>query len=91
MTTAQILFEQYKVLPPRIQQKLKSLILEDKSKAEEDDDDESGDAIRISLKALKESIEAVKLFKAGKMKTQTLDELWAEIDAEEKEVQAHEA
>jgi hypothetical protein len=29
MTTAQVLFEQYKVLPQRIQQQLKQLIVQD--------------------------------------------------------------
>jgi hypothetical protein len=94
MTTAQILFEQYKVLPPRVQQKLKNLILEDKIEVEEtddddedideedDDDDENGDTIRISLKALHESIEAVKLLKAGKMETHNARQMVAEVERE---------
>lgn len=92
MTTAQILYEQYKVLPPQIQQKLKTLILENKTEIEEEeeeededsenDDEEDGDTIRISLKALHESIEAVKLLKAGKMKTYDAREMLAEIRKE---------
>ena len=60
MTTAQILFVQYKVLPPRVQQKLKNLILEDKIEDgdidKDNDGNENGDTVRISLKALKKII-----------------------------------
>lgn len=91
MTTAQILFAQYQVLPPRVRQKLKNLILEDKIEIEDEDDDgdedededeENGDTIRLSLKALHESIEAVKLLKAGKMETYDARKMLAEIRKE---------
>ena len=91
MNTAQILFEQYKVLPPHIQQQLKQLIIgaERPAAAEpaapaapeaDDDDDESGDTIRISLEALHTSIEQVKLLRAGKIKGRPLAELLAELE-----------
>lgn len=101
MTTAQILFEQYKVLPPRVRQRLKNLILEDKIEIEDDndendvsddddeDEDENGDTIRISLKALHESIEAVKLLKAGKMKTYPIEQVLAEMRAEQEQDAYH--
>lgn len=83
MTTAQILFEQYKVLPKRIQQQYKKLILEAERPAaapqEDDEDDETGDTIRISLEALHTSIEQVKLLKAGKITGRPAREVLAEL------------
>lgn len=84
MTTAQVLYEQYKVLPPRIRKELRKLIvIESEPVAEQEDDDENGDTIRISLKALKESIRDVKLLKAGKLKTTSFDDFLAELKHEE--------
>ena len=95
MTTAQILFEQYKVLPKRIQRELKELIDEEEkpknavksavkpADVEEEDDDDNGDTIRISMKALKDSIREVKLLKAGKQKGRPARELIAEIRKEQ--------
>ena len=95
MNTAQILFEQYKVLPPHIQQQLKQLINSAERPAaaesaapaapeadDEDDDDESGDTIMISREALRVSIEQVKLLRAGKVKTSTMYELFASLENE---------
>ena len=87
MTTAQVLFEQYKVLPPRIQQQFKKLIVAADQPAASrpavaEDDDDSGDTIRISLEALHSSIEQVKLLKAGKLKTQSARAMLAEVKAE---------
>lgn len=86
MTTAQVLFAQYKVLPPRIQQQFKKLIVQaDKPVAasvtveEEDDDDDSGNTIRISMEALNTSIEQVKLLRAGKITGRPAREALAEI------------
>lgn len=85
MTTAQVLFEQYKVLPKRIQRELKEMIIQEEKPtlAEEDDDDENGDTIRISIKALKDSIREVKKLKAGKQKGRPIEELLAELQREE--------
>ena len=87
MTTAQVLFEQYKVLPPRIQQQFKKLVNGKATPApqpattlEDDDDDDSGDTIRISMKALHSSIKQIKLLKAGKITGRPIAELLKELD-----------
>ena len=86
MTTAQVLFEQYKVLPPRIQQQFKRLVVGKAAPAPhpattlEDDDDDSGDTIRISMKALHSSIKQIKLLKAGKITGRPIAELLKELD-----------
>lgn len=84
MTTAQVLFQQYQVLPKRIRQELKQLIDEaEKPPVDDDeDDDENGDTIRISMKALRDSIREVKLLKAGKQKGRPIEELLAELKRE---------
>lgn len=89
MTTAQILFEQYKVLPPRIQQQFKKLIVAADQPAarrpvpETDEDDEDTDTtISISMEALHASIEQVKLLKAGKITGRPAREVLAEIREE---------
>ncbi|RZK30450.1 MAG: hypothetical protein EOO57_17765 [Hymenobacter sp.] len=84
MTTAQVLFEQYKVLPKRIQQQFKQLIVQaDQPAAAEDDDGDTDTHISISMEALHTSIEQVKLLRAGKAKLSTLGELFAELEADE--------
>lgn len=85
MTTAQDFYQQYKELPPRVRQELKKMIVKEAPfiDEDEDDDEENSDTIRISLKALKESIEQVKLFKAGKIKSRPISELLAELDNEQ--------
>ena len=89
MNTAQILFEQYKVLPPHIQQQLKQLINGAEQPApaaapvlDDEDEDEDGDTIMISREALRVSIEQVKLLRAGKVKTSTMYELFASLENE---------
>lgn len=83
MTTAQVLFRQYQVLPKRIRQELKELIIEAEKPSVDEDDNDNGDTIRISMKALKESIREVKLLKAGKQKGRPIEELLAELKREE--------
>lgn len=83
MTTAQVLFQQYQVLPKRIRQELKELIIEAEKPSVDEDDNDNGDTIRISMKALKESIREVKLLKAGKQKGRPIEELLAELKREE--------
>ena len=89
MTTAQVLFEQYKVLPKRIQQQFKQLITQADQPAarssaadEEDEDGDTDTTIRISRAALEVSIEQVKLLRAGKAELSTLEELFADLEAE---------
>lgn len=67
MSTAQILFEQYKVLPPKIQAELKSLILEEE------------ETIEISVKHLKEAVKEINLLKQGKAKTRPIEDLLSEL------------
>ncbi len=88
MTTAQVLFEQYKVLPKRIQQQFKKLILEADQPAARPvtpatDDEDTDTHVSISLEALHSSIEQVKLLRAGKAKLSTVEELFAELEADE--------
>ena len=82
MTTAQVLFQQYQVLPRRIRQELKALIIEAEKPPMDGDDDDNGDTIRISMKALKDTIRDVKSFKVGKQKTRSAREALAEIKRE---------
>ncbi len=83
MTTAQVLFQQYQVLPKRIRQELKELIIEaEKPPVYDEDEDENGDTMRISMKVLKDTIREVKLFKAGKQKTRPAREVLAELRKE---------
>lgn len=86
MTTAQVLFEQYKVLPKRIQQQLKKLIEQAEKSAPaslvENDDDDAGDTVSISLEALHSSIEQIKLLKAGKITGRPAREVLAELRKE---------
>ena len=90
MTTAQVLYEQYKVLPKRIQRELKEMIVLETAKPapvpedDDDEDDENGDTIRISMKALKESIREVKLLKAGKQKTTSWNDFLKELKDEQR-------
>ena len=86
MNTVQILFEQYKVLPPHIQQQLRQLIIgaerpaPARSPEADEDADDSGDTIRISPEALHTSIEQVKLLRQGKITGRPLAELFAELE-----------
>ena len=71
MSTAQILFEQYKVLPPRIQRELKTLI----NQEEEEEHVPLREQIRQGLKE-------VRLIKEGKLEAKSLGELLKEIQDE---------
>ena len=86
MTTAQILFEQYKVLPKCIQQQFKQLIVQaDQPAARPPAVDAEGDTdthISISMEALHASIEQVKLLKEGKITSQPAREVLAEMRQE---------
>ena len=72
MSTVQILYEQYKVLPIEKKFELKQLINEDES-----------EMIQIDLPEFKKAVNQVKLFREGKVKTtparQFLDELEKEL------------
>ncbi len=84
MTTAQVLFEQYKVLPPHVKQQYKRLIMKEEAAPASAvaEVEASGDIIRISQKALSESIEQVKLLRAGKITGRPAREVLAEMRAE---------
>lgn len=57
MSTAQIIYEQYKVLPKRIQRELKELIIKDK---------ETEKSLSL-MEEIEESLKQVKLIQEGKM------------------------
>lgn len=89
MTIAQVLFEQYKVLPKRIQQQFKQLIVQADQPAvrlpaaDEVDDGDTDTHISISMEALHASIEQVKLLKAGKITGRPFAEFLAELADDE--------
>lgn len=90
MTTAQVLFEQYKVLPKRIQQQFKQLIVQadqpiahPRMHETAEDDEDTDTIISISMEALYASIEQVKLLKTGKITGRPIEELLAELEADE--------
>lgn len=68
MTTAQVLFEQYKVLPPRIRHELKELINED----------EEDEKVPL-LEQIRQGMKEVRLIKDGKLKAKSLSEVLQEI------------
>lgn len=71
MNTAQILFEQYKVLPKKIKKQLKTLI-----------EEEETEYVDISLPAFKDAVRQVKLLKQGKLKTTDAREFLKDLEAE---------
>lgn len=73
MTTAQIIYEQYKVLPKRVQKELKALIIK-----------ENEEAPSLSLmEEIEESLKQVKLIQEGKLPRRTFADLKQETnDAE---------
>jgi hypothetical protein len=72
MTTAQVIYEQYKVLPKRVKKELTALIIQEQEELYDD----------ISLPAIKRAAENVKLLKAGKLKTRDIGELFKELEDE---------
>ncbi|HEY0110830.1 MAG TPA: hypothetical protein VGB67_14420 [Fibrella sp.] len=71
MSTAQILFEQYKVLPPHIKRELKTLINQE---AEEE---------KVPLREqIRHGMKEIRLVKEGKLQAQTLSELLKEMQDE---------
>ena len=71
MSTAQILFEQYKVLPPHIKRELKTLINQE---AEEE---------KVPLREqIRQGMKEIRLIKEGKLQAQTLSELLKEMQDE---------
>ncbi len=67
MRTAQILFEQYKVLPPRIRRELKALI----------DEDEREEKVPL-IEQIREGMQEIRLIKQGKVKTKSARAFLAE-------------
>lgn len=69
MNTAQIIYEQYKVLPKRVRQELKQLIIS------EDEEEKS-----LSLmEEIEESLKQVKLIRDGKLPRRTFADLKQEM------------
>lgn len=71
MNTAQILYEQFKVLPRRVKNELKTLI-----------ENEGDEYVDISLPAFKDAVKQVKLFKEGKIEARPISELLKELENE---------
>ncbi|OIN61101.1 hypothetical protein [Arsenicibacter rosenii] len=71
MTTAQILFEQYKVLPSRVKRELKEMIIQE----------EAEDIVPLKDQ-IKEGLKEIKLIKQGKLKARTLDQVLTELEDE---------
>lgn len=73
MSTAQIIYEQYKVLPKRVRQQLKELIVSE---------EEIGKPVSL-MEELEESLKEVKLIREGKLPRRTFADLKREMnDAE---------
>ena len=65
MTTAQIIYEQYKALPKRVQKELKTLIIKESAKEKS-----------LSLmEEIEESLKQVKLIREGKLPKRTMREV----------------
>lgn len=73
MTTAQIIYEQYKVLPKRVRQELKSLIVSE----------EEAEVPFSLMDDIKQGLNEVKLIREGKLPRRTFADLKREMnDAE---------
>lgn len=62
MSTAQIIYEQYRVLPKRIRKELKALIIKEEEEM-------------TLMEGLEQSLKEVKLMREGKMPVRTFDDL----------------
>ena len=62
MSTAQIIYEQYKVLPKRVRKELKALIIKEEEEM-------------TLMEGLEQSLKEVKLMREGKMPSRTFDDL----------------
>ncbi len=71
MSTAQILFEQYKVLPRKVKKELKSLI-----------DEEENEKVEVSVKHLREGLKELKLVLSGQAQATPIEELLKELENE---------
>ena len=68
MSTVQVLYQQYKALPKRLQKELKQLIVEDEN-----------ELIEINLSEFKKAVKQVKLLREGKLKTTPAREFLAVV------------
>jgi|JI7StandDraft_1071085.scaffolds.fasta_scaffold73517_4 PHP family Zn ribbon phosphoesterase len=69
MSTAQILYKQYKALPKRLQNELKQLI-----------NTEEEELIEINLPEFKKAVKQVKLLREGKIQARPVSELIKELE-----------
>ena len=67
MSTAQILFEQYKVLPSRIQRELKTLI------------NEEGEEHVPLREQIRQGMQEIRLIKEGKLQAKSADDFLTEL------------
>ncbi len=73
MTTAQIIYEQYKVLPKRVRQEVKKLIIEE---------EEAEKPVSL-MEEIEEGLKQVKLIREGKLPRRTFADLKREMRNEE--------
>ena len=71
MSTAQIIYEQYRVLPKRIRKELKELIIKEEEEM-------------TLMEGLEQSLKEVKLMREGKMPSRTFDDLKREMRENDK-------
>ena len=71
MSTAQVLYQQYKALPERLQKELKQLIVKDEN-----------ELIEINLSEFKKAVKQVKLLREGKIQARPISELFKELENE---------
>lgn len=69
MSTAQIIYEQYKVLPKRVREELKALIISE----------DNQDPPLTLMQEIEEGLKEVKLMKEGKIPARTFADLKKEI------------
>ena len=69
MSTAQVLYQQYKALPERLQKELKQLIVKDEN-----------ELIEINLSEFKKAVKQVKLLREGKIQARPISELFKELE-----------
>ena len=70
MNTVQILFEQYKVLPPRVRRELKELINQEEEE-------------RVPLREqIREGLKEIRLVREGKLQAKSADKFLAELRKE---------
>lgn len=72
MSTAQIIYEQYRVLPKRVRKELKELILKEEEEM-------------TLMESLEQSLTEVKLMREGKLPSRTFDDLKRDLKRDDEQ------